>query len=143
MAKSVLLSRLVREVDLAIEARPIVRVLFSRIVRKTSSRGERFVVVRIPTQGDTRNLSALTRQLNDFRPTLEDTHVLFLDPMAEFQAAAPDWFVRFYQSGGHLSVEGNRILAAHIHRHAFSSQVNSPVVSEGGDLAPDRLDSKQ
>jgi hypothetical protein len=117
-SKSVLLSYLLREAYLVMDAKPIVNQILLDIAQETKRRGVRFIVVRIPTRDDKEILKRIRRQLNNFGSELQKCDVLYMDA-AEEMTTSPGWPADFYAVDGHLNQYGNRVLADLIFRHVF------------------------
>jgi hypothetical protein len=118
MSRSVLVSQAMERFYLARDARPVVAAILRQMARSARERGERLVVVHIPSIGSEKPLGRLTRWLYRFDRVLPPEESLWLEPRDEM-AHEPDWLQRFYfaegAAKGHLSVEGNRWLADYLY----------------------------
>ncbi len=115
-AKSVLLSRSLRQLSLTYEARPLVRQIFRELLRDAEANGRRLVVVHLPTNGGPRTSH------DDFRALFEETdHGLYLDAF-EALHQEPGWPDDHYLDNGHFTKAGNRIVTEFLLREAFGEE---------------------
>ena len=115
---SCLLSLMVHEAYLGLEARPIVSTMFSQMARESREHGRRFVVLRIPRREQSSLSGRIVWYLRGWQTAMGDVGAEYLDPLAEMQRVR-NWAGELYVEDGHLSEAGSRLLAAFIHSRVF------------------------
>ena len=118
LQKSILLSWMLREVYLMLEAKEIVERVFQEVATDANRRGGRLIVLRIPTKDDDQLLVKARRAVNGFPDILSGARIPYLDPLADF-TANPNWRDELFLSDGHLSVLGNKRLATYLVERVF------------------------
>ena len=132
MVRSVVVSRAMEKLYLARDARPLISAIFREMAQATQARGQRLVVVRVPTQNSEDLTRLLTGGFYRFERVLEQHGALWLEPLDEM-VQTPQWRERFYLSGagrGHLSAEGAVWLADYLQdRWVEAGLLSSPANS--------------
>jgi len=134
MRHSCLLSLMVHETYLSLEARPIVRAIFSKIAQESHEEGQRFVVLRIPLREQSSLSGRIVWHLRGWRTAIGDVGAEYLDPLGEIRRIQ-NWATDFYLEDGHLSAAGNRQLASFIYSHVFR---DATPARHGGRLSGSR-----
>ncbi len=130
-SKSILLSKMWRQFYLYTEARPIVRHIIRDIAAHTRSRGEEFVIVRIPTTDNDAVVPRLWRYVDNFQADAEAHGALWLEP-AETLMQTPDWRTAFYREDGHLNALGYELVSSYIYsrlRDKLLHHSESPLIN--------------
>jgi hypothetical protein len=112
--KSVLLRCATRQVARVTTARSITARLFEALVAETRRRGERLVIVRIPTRGERALLGRLVWRLWDWGPVLTATGTTYVELSDEIGE-------ELYAADGHLSPRGNHVVAQLLCRRVFGA----------------------
>jgi hypothetical protein len=125
MSRSILFGTLMREIDLMVDARPVVGYVLRDMARDTHQRKATFALLRLSTQGFFDSVDVLGHSIRTLKDELESAGALYLD-VAEEMERVPEWTTRFYLNdvGGHLSLEGNQFLARYIEKHILNGRRN-------------------
>jgi hypothetical protein len=113
LEQGVLLRCATRQVARMTTARSITARLFEVLAAETGRRGERLVVVRIPTRGEHGFFGRLLWRWYGWGPTLAETGATYVEL---FEEGAEE---ELYAADGHLSPRGNYIAAQVLCRRVF------------------------
>ena len=134
LGKSVLISKIMQEFYLLAVAKPLVETIFSKMVRDTQLRNEKFIALRIPTPrylgGKEENafVRKIMWRLRSFQTISQTLHLQYLEPL-EAMTNSPDWVQNLYLKDRHLSEAGNRRLVEYLYKE---------IVDYKGDVRDDR-----
>jgi hypothetical protein len=117
--KSVFFGTMLRSAYLFTDAKPVVARLLSKLASDTARTGGRLVVLRIPTRNDATRSGSIRRRMVSCAGAVEAAGARYLDAREELMQV-PGWYSDFYVQDGHLSVPGQRFMAAYLRRHAFA-----------------------
>jgi hypothetical protein len=109
LGRSVLVSLVAREFQLATEASDLAEAIFAAIAADMRGAGGRTIVMRIPTRDDGDGINQLRRSLRGFELRFAGTAVTYLDATSETAGVA--WSPDLYVEDGHLNAAGTERLA--------------------------------
>jgi hypothetical protein len=127
LGKSVLISKIMQEFYLLAVAKPLVETIFSKMVRDTQLRNEKFIALRIPTPrylgGKEENafVRKVMWRLRSFQTIAQTLHLQYLEPL-EAMTNSPDWVQNLYLKDRHLSEAGNRRLVEYLYKEIVDHQ---------------------